>query len=142
MKKWVLFTAALILFFSWAAAQDDTYYDNSYARMSYVSGDTYVQRAQDLGYEAGSVNLAVISGDALGTREGRLEIHFGQQNYLRMDRHSQMDVTQLPSRNLDYRAAYPGRLLLCPGGRAVQDTHGAGRGDGIEGHRGFHRGGR
>jgi len=102
MKKWVLFTAALILFFSWAAAQDDTYYDNSYARMSYVSGDTYVQRAQDLGYEAGSVNLAVISGDALGTREGRLEIHFGQQNYLRMDRHSQMDVTQLPSRNLDY----------------------------------------
>jgi len=102
MKKWALFTAALILFFSWAAAQDDTYYDNSYARMSYVSGDTYVQRAQDLGYEAGSVNLPVISGDALGTREGRLEIHFGQQNYLRMDRHSQMDVTQLPSRNLDY----------------------------------------
>ncbi|MGB2905691.1 MAG: DUF6600 domain-containing protein [Candidatus Aminicenantaceae bacterium] len=102
MKKCALFTVSLILFFSWAAAQDDTYYDNSYARMSYVSGDTYVQRAQDLGNEAGSVNLAVISGDTLGTREGRLEIHFGQQNFLRMGRLSQVDVIQLPSRNLDY----------------------------------------
>ncbi|MFA9453477.1 MAG: DUF6600 domain-containing protein [Candidatus Aminicenantaceae bacterium] len=102
MKKCALFTVSLILFFSWAAAQDDTYYDNSYARMSHVSGDTYVQRAQDLGNEAGSVNLAVISGDTLGTREGRLEIHFGQQNFLRMGRLSQVDVIQLPSRNLDY----------------------------------------
>jgi hypothetical protein len=102
MKKCALFTVSLILFFSWTAAQDDTYYDNSYARMSYVSGDTYVQRAQDLGNEAGSVNLAVISGDTLGTREGRLEIHFGQQNFLRMGRLSQVDVIQLPSRNLDY----------------------------------------
>ncbi len=102
MKKWALFTASLILLFSWASAQDDTYYDNSYARMSYVSGDTYVQRAQDLGQEAGTVNLAVISGDALGTREGRLEIHFGQQNYLRMDNQSQLEVIQLPSKNLDF----------------------------------------
>lgn len=102
MKKWVLFPVSLILLFSWAAAQDKTYYDYSYARMSYVSGDTYVQRAQDLGLEAGTVNLAVISGDMLGTREGRLAIHFGEQNYLRMDRHTQVDVIQLPTRNLDF----------------------------------------
>ncbi len=102
MKKWILFPVSLILLFSWAAAQDKTYYDYSYARMSYVSGDTYVQRAQDLGLEAGTVNLAVISGDMLGTREGRLAIHFGEQNYMRMDRHTQVDVIQLPTRNLDF----------------------------------------
>ena len=39
-----------------AFAQDSTYYDDSFARMNYVSGDTYVQRAQDLGTEAGTVN--------------------------------------------------------------------------------------
>ena len=101
MKKWVLVPVSLFLLFSWAAAQDETYYDNSYARMSYVSGDTYVQRAQDLGMEAGTVNLAVIAGDQLGTREGRLEIHFGEQNYLRLDGQTQVDVIQLPTQSQD-----------------------------------------
>ena len=102
MKKWILVPVSLFLLFSWAAAQEKTYYDNSYARMSYVSGDTYVQRAQDLGMEAGTVNLAVIAGDQLGTREGRLEIHFGEQNYLRLDGQTQVDVIQLPTQNLDF----------------------------------------
>jgi len=102
MKKLVLVSLCMFLLISWAAAQDETYYDNSYARMSYVSGDTYVERAQDLGMEAGTVNLAVISGDLLGTREGRLEIHFGEQNYLRLDRQTQVDVIQLPARNQDF----------------------------------------
>ena len=102
MKKWILVPISLFLIFSWATAQDKTYYDNSFARMSYVSGDTYVQRAQDLGMEAGTVNLAVIAGDQLGTREGRLEIHFGEQNYLRLDRQTQVDVIQLPTQSQDF----------------------------------------
>ncbi len=99
MKRNLMLIAALSLFFSLAQAQETTYYDDSFARMNYVSGDTYVQRAQDLGLEAGAVNLAVISGDRLGTREGRLEIHLGRQNYLRMDRNTQLDVIQLPDQN-------------------------------------------
>lgn len=99
MKRKLMLIAAISLFFSLAQAQETTYYDDSFARMNYVSGDTYVQRAQDLGLEAGAVNLAVISGDRLGTREGRLEIHLGRQNYLRMDRNTQVDVIQLPDQN-------------------------------------------
>ncbi len=114
MRKSVILVMVSVVFFSFALAGQETYYDDSYARLSYISGDTYVQRAQDLGLEAGTVNLAVISGDRLGTRDGRLEIHLSRQNYLRMDRHSRIEVIQLPERgrNLVKLAFESGEIYL------------------------------
>jgi hypothetical protein len=81
--------------------QEDVYYANSFARLNYVNGDVYIQRAEDQGYEEGTVNLPVVQGDKLGTREGRAEIHFGNKNYLRIDDFTQIDFVSLPQRDGD-----------------------------------------
>jgi len=86
--------------FSFGGADSD-YYESSYARMSYVNGDVYIQRAEDLGYEEGVVNLALIQGDKIGTREGRTEIHLGDSNYIRMDRDTQIEFVRMPNREED-----------------------------------------
>jgi hypothetical protein len=101
MRKIGCLVAATVWLFSMASAQTESYYDDSFARMSYVSGDTAVQRAQELGTEAGTVNLAVVAGDRLITREGRMEIHFGDRNYLRLDRQTRVDVMELPVSSRD-----------------------------------------
>lgn len=84
---------------SLSSSGDEGYYSRSYTRLSYVKGDVYVQRAQDLGYEEGVVNLAVIEGDMLGTREGWTEIHLGKNNYLRLDFDTQVEAVRLPRRD-------------------------------------------
>ena len=50
-RLWGIMTALALVFPFLAFGQATTYYDRSYTRMSYVQGDVYVQRAQDLGYE-------------------------------------------------------------------------------------------
>ncbi|MGD9346520.1 MAG: hypothetical protein PVH84_11685 [Candidatus Aminicenantes bacterium] len=77
------------------------YYDYSFARMSYVTGDVFIERASDMGYEQGTVNLPVVTNDKLGTREGRAEIHFGKKNYLRIDRYTHVDFAGLPTKGYD-----------------------------------------
>lgn len=106
MKKLVGFFVCLVVCFPFvygaqAPETGNDYYANSYARLSYVNGDVFIQRAGDLGYEEGIVNLAIVEGDKLGTREGRAEIHFGRKNYLRIDRFTQIDMIGLPKRGLD-----------------------------------------
>ncbi len=77
------------------------YYDYSFARMSYVTGDVFVERASDMGYEQGIVNLPIVENDKLGSREGRAEIHFGKKNYLRIDRFTHVDFASLPRKGND-----------------------------------------
>ncbi|NOR13465.1 MAG: hypothetical protein GQ545_09455 [Candidatus Aminicenantes bacterium] len=77
------------------------YYDYSFARMSYVTGDVFIERASDMGYEQGTVNLPVVENDKLGTRDGRAEIHFGKKNYLRIDRYTHVDFASLPRKGYD-----------------------------------------
>jgi hypothetical protein len=102
MRKIVLLSALLAFFVAFAfSSSEEEYYSYSYARLSYIKGDVYIQRAQDLGYESGMVNLPVVEGDKLGTRDGRAEIHFGRKNYLRMDSHTQVDFAELPKRGKD-----------------------------------------
>ncbi|MGD2245049.1 MAG: hypothetical protein PVI11_00725 [Candidatus Aminicenantes bacterium] len=102
MKKRVTLLAFLALCVSLSlAAENSEYYSYSYARLSYVKGDVFVQRADDLGYEEGVVNLPLVKGDKIGTREGRAEIHLGKKNYLRIDRQTQLDLVELPRRGYD-----------------------------------------
>jgi hypothetical protein len=102
MRKTAIFLTmfAFLVPFLFSSESGD-YYSYSYARLSYVKGDVFVQRSADLGYEEGTVNLPVVEGDKLGTREGRAEIHFGKKNYLRVDNYTQVDFATLPRRGYD-----------------------------------------
>lgn len=100
MKKILAFLGCFAVFVSFAmASEEGNTYSYSYARLSYVKGDVFIQRAQDLGYEEGVVNLPVVEGDKLGTREGQAEIHFGKRNYLRINRVTQIDLITLPRKD-------------------------------------------
>jgi hypothetical protein len=97
MKKAATVLAALFFLLPLGLfAQDEGYYDYSYARLSYVKGDVVVQRAGDLGSEEGVVNLALVEGDKLETGEGRVEVYFGRKDYLRLDRNTGVEFADLP----------------------------------------------
>ncbi len=102
MKKISIFFASFVILcgFVFSSSQGE-YYSYSYARLSYVNGDVYIQRAGDQGFEEGVVNLVLVEGDKLGTREGRAEIHFGRKNYLRINHDTQVDLISLPERGDD-----------------------------------------
>jgi len=102
MKKTIVMTfflaaLALLIF----PAQENEYYSHSYARLSHVVGDVFVQRAPDSENEEGTVNLPLIEGAKLGSEEGRAEIHFGRKNYIRLDHHTQIDLIKLPRKGDD-----------------------------------------
>ena len=100
-RLWSILMAMAVVFPFLAYGQSDSYYDRSYARMSFVQGDVFVQRAQNQGYEKGEINLVVVQGDKLGSRSGRLEIQLGQRNYLRLDNDTQIDLVNLPGHDGD-----------------------------------------
>ena len=79
------------------AVPDQGYYAYSYARLSYVNGDVFVQRSADQGFEKGEINLALVQGDTLGTQRGQAEIHFGQRNYLRLGENTKVEFATLPT---------------------------------------------
>lgn len=103
MRKHFIMILNLLLCLPLFAYSDSRaeYYDYSFARMSYVTGDVFIERASDMGYEQGTVNLPIVENDKLGTRDGRAEIHFGRKNYLRIDGYSQVDFAGLPMKGYD-----------------------------------------
>lgn len=103
MRK-IFITFLVLLTFSLLAlssSKDENYYSQSYAHLSYVKGDVFIQRASDGGYEEGVVNLPIVAGDTLGTRKGRTEIYFDNRNYLRVDYDTQVEIVKLPQRSDD-----------------------------------------
>ncbi len=80
------------------AAKDVKYTNDSVARLSFVDGKAFVQRASDLGYEEGAVNMPISEGDRIGTSEGRAEVHFGRGNYIRLDNDTKVDILNLPKK--------------------------------------------
>ena len=79
--------------------KDAKYTNESIARLSYVDGKAFVQRASDLGYEEAALNMPISEGDRLSTSEGRVEVHFGRANYLRLDNDSKVDILNLPKKD-------------------------------------------
>lgn len=103
MKKSLFFITGFflsLLLFVYSANGSEQY-DYSFARMSYVTGDVFIERASDMGYEQGIVNLPLVENDKLGTRDGRAEVHFGRKNYLRIDQYTHIDFAGLPERGDD-----------------------------------------
>ncbi len=103
MKKGIYIIAALLLFLSisFAQEQETKYTNESVAHLSHLTGKIFVQRASDLGYEEGSLNMPISEGDRLGTTDGRAEIHFGQANFIRLDNETKLDVLNLPKKGDD-----------------------------------------
>jgi hypothetical protein len=92
----------LVFFISAQEAQPETKYTNdSFARLSYISGNAYVQRASDVGYEEGQVNMPIAEGDRIGTTDGRVELLLGRRNYLRLDQNTKVDMLALPRKDSD-----------------------------------------
>ncbi len=69
--------------------------------MSFVEGKGFVQRASDLGFEEAALNMPISEGDRIGTSDGRLEVHFGKGNYIRLDNDTKVDVLNLPKKDDD-----------------------------------------
>lgn len=97
MRKKTLFGLVIagLLFFS-VQVSGQNYYSGSFARLNYVQGDVRVNRGQELGVEAGEVNFILTAGDQVITEDGLAEISFGQNNYLRIDRYSHVEMFRLP----------------------------------------------
>lgn len=102
MKKTVLFLSAFLIFLSPLFAQEETEYtNNSFARLNFVTGNTYIQKAADLGYEEAILNMPIAEGDRLGTTDGRAEIYLGKGNYIRLDKETKIDFMNLPKSGYD-----------------------------------------
>ncbi len=106
MKKYLpAFIIFFIVFFcslSLLKAQEEPKYTNdSFARLNYISGNVYIQRGPDLGFEEGIINMPVEEGDRLGTTDGRAEIYLGKNNYLRLDNNTKVDFLNLPKKGYD-----------------------------------------
>jgi hypothetical protein len=78
--------------------EEPKYTNDSVARVSFLQGKGFIQRAADLGYEDAVINDPVAEGDRLVTSDGRLEIQFGRLNYLRLDNDTKLDILNLPKK--------------------------------------------
>jgi len=97
MKKTIGLITCLLLFFSLVSGQETRYTERSLARLSYTTGSTFVQKAGDLDYEQGLVNMPLAEGDRISTTDGRAEIYIGNGSYVRLDFNTKMDFTKLPN---------------------------------------------
>ncbi len=101
MKKLAIFFATILIFLSPLFAEETEYTNNSFARLSFLTGSTYIQKAADLGYEEAVVNMPISEGDRLGTTDGRAEIYLGNGNYVRLDKETKIDFMNLPKRGYE-----------------------------------------
>jgi hypothetical protein len=85
-----------------AQEEEETKYTNdSFARLSYISGNAYVQRGPELSSEEGVINMPIEQGNRVGTTDGRAEIYLGKSNYVRLDNNTKLDFMNLPDKEND-----------------------------------------
>lgn len=97
--------------------KDAKYTNDSIARLSFVDGKVFVQRASDLGYEEAALNMPISEGDRISASEGRVEVHFGRSNYLRLDNDTKVDILNLPKKDDESARirVWSGRVYLVVG---------------------------
>ncbi len=101
MKKMAVFFSALLIFLSPLSAQEPEYTNDSFARLSFLTGNVYIQRAAELGVDEAEVNIPITEGDRLGTTDGRAEIYLGNGNYIRLDKETKIDIMNLPKKGYE-----------------------------------------
>ena len=128
MKKTLIIATALLLLTARIYAQetppqtptpqnaqemkDAKYTNDSIARLSFVEGKAFVQRASDLGYEEAAPNMPISEVTRSARPRRRVEIHFGRGNYIRLDNDTKVDILNLPKKDDDVaRSASVGEYL-------------------------------
>ncbi len=97
MRKLICLISCSLLFFSVVSGEEIRYTERSLARLSHATGNTFIQKAGELTYEEGVVNMPLAEGDRINTTEGRAEIYIGNSSYVRLDFNTKIDLTKLPS---------------------------------------------
>jgi hypothetical protein len=98
---WAFFFAMpfLILNAGSASAISDDYTSEvtaRVARISFISGDVQIKRADQSDWERAANNLPIVEGDEIATdSNGRLEIQFNSENYLRLSENANLKITTL-----------------------------------------------
>ncbi|RLE03097.1 MAG: hypothetical protein DRI99_02415 [Candidatus Aminicenantes bacterium] len=96
MRKTIIFTLFILITFMPLLSGERNYLNESFARLSFLTGGTFIQRATDVGFEEGVINAPLIAGDRLATTEGRAEVYLSRSNYLRLDEYTKVDLLHLP----------------------------------------------
>jgi hypothetical protein len=102
MKKFAGLAVICFSFLSIVNAEEYPLYTNeTFARLSYLNGNVYIQRATELDYEEALINMPLTEGDRMGTTDGRAEINLSRGKYLRLDQYTKIDFLNLPKREND-----------------------------------------
>ena len=94
-RLWPAFTAVAAALFGAVAASADLDEETlrvTPARVGYVEGDVSFWRPGAGDWEAATVNIPLAAGDALATRDGRVELQVGPQSFLRAGDQTQVRV--------------------------------------------------
>jgi hypothetical protein len=102
MKKFAVIVTLFFLGCAFAGAQsgeEEVQYTNeSFARLSFISGSVYLLRTSEEGYEEGVINMPIEEGDLLGTTDGRAELYLGNATYFRLNNDTKIEVMNLPKK--------------------------------------------
>jgi len=103
MKKLAIFTALFLFAVGFSLAQqgeDEPKYTNeSFARLSFISGSAYIQKGAEQSFEDAVVNMPIEEGDRLGTTDGRAELYLGRKTYVRLDNNTKLEIMNLPKKD-------------------------------------------
>jgi hypothetical protein len=100
--RWAFFFLMPFLFVNAAKALPDVVDDYTpevtarVARISFISGDVQIRRAESQDWERAAANLPIVEGDEIATdQNARLEIQFNSYSYLRLSENAYLKVTTL-----------------------------------------------
>jgi hypothetical protein len=96
-----LFLFAVGLSLAQTSEEEPKYTNESFARLSSISGSVYIQKGAEQSFEDGVVNMAIEEGDRLGTTDGRAELYLGKKTYLRLDNNTKLEIVSLPKKDSD-----------------------------------------
>ena len=98
--RWAFFFLMPFLFVNAANALPDVADDYTpevtarVARISFISGDVQIRRADSQDWERAAQNLPIVEGDEIATdSNARLEIQFNSYNYLRLSENAYLKIT-------------------------------------------------
>ena len=97
----LLLSCALFFSFSLYGEEETKYTNDSFARLSSLSGRAYVQRSGEGALEDGVVNMPIEAGNQVGTTDGKAEIFLGRKNFVRLDNDTKLDILSLPNKESD-----------------------------------------
>jgi hypothetical protein len=92
-----IFCSSLLL----TAQEEPKYTNESFARLSFIDGKAYIQKAATAAFEEGIINMPIEEGDLVGTTDGRAELYLGNNNYVRLDNNTKLEILNLPKKDSD-----------------------------------------